>query len=62
MYPNSIYTGLKVVPMLGTLGPKYIQFGYMDTGIQRKVTGSHSACSSSAQVMGQVYDFDWHQL
>ena len=28
MYPLSIYFGLKVVP--GTLGLKYIQFGYMD--------------------------------
>ena len=27
--PNSLYFGLKVVP-IGTLGPKYILFGYMD--------------------------------
>ena len=25
-----IYIGLKVVPYIGTLGPKYILFGYMD--------------------------------
>ena len=30
MYPSSIYFGLKVAPILGTLGPKYILFGYMD--------------------------------
>ena len=30
MYPSSIYFGLNVVPFLGTLGPKYILFGYMD--------------------------------
>ena len=29
--PNSIYLGLHVVPMyLGTLGPKYLLYGYMD--------------------------------
>ena len=30
MYPNSIYFGLKVVPIWVLLGPKYILFGYMD--------------------------------
>ena len=30
MYPNSVYIGLKSGPCLGTLGPKYILFGYMD--------------------------------
>ena len=30
IYPNSIYFGLKVVPILGTLGPKYKLFGHMD--------------------------------
>ena len=31
MYPNSICFGLKVLSLyIGTLGPKYILFGYME--------------------------------
>ena len=31
MHPNTIYVGLNVVPVyVGTLGPKYTLFGYMD--------------------------------
>ena len=30
MYSYSIYIGLKVTPYIGTLGAKYILFGYMD--------------------------------
>ena len=30
MYLNSFYFGLKVVCYVGTMGPKYILFEYMD--------------------------------
>ena len=30
MYPNRTYFGLKSTPYIGTSGPTYILFGYMD--------------------------------
>ena len=30
MYPNGMYFGLKVVPLISTLGPEYVLFGHMD--------------------------------
>ena len=50
MYPDSIYFGLKVLPIIGTLGPKYILVGYMDPEGKIRIRGY----SSLAEVRGFI--------
>ena len=59
MYPSSTYFGLKVLSFLGSFGPKYILYGYVDPSLRGVWLSGHRVSRLGNSVDEKPQHFLW---